>query len=167
MPTWPAPALHGTTRQVPRRVFETIEQPTLLPLAPEPFDRPTWAWADVHPDHHIQFRRALYSVPTRFVRQRVEVRRTRAGSIYHRDALIKVHAPQPGAAAGATDYTDYPADRAPYAMRAPDACVRQAEQVGAAVGQFVRVLLSGVFPVPDCGRHRSCSVWPSAMAPPA
>ncbi len=35
----------GTTRQVPRVVFETVEHPTLLPLAPEPFDRPTWAWA--------------------------------------------------------------------------------------------------------------------------
>jgi hypothetical protein len=31
-------------------------------------------------------------------------------------------------------------------MRAPDACVRQAEQVGPAVGQFVSVLLSGIFP---------------------
>ena len=26
--------VHGTTRQVPRVVFETVEQPTLLPLAP-------------------------------------------------------------------------------------------------------------------------------------
>ena len=31
-------------------------------------------------------------------------------------------------------------------MRAPDACFRQAEQVGPAVGQFVTVLLSGTFP---------------------
>jgi hypothetical protein len=31
-------------------------------------------------------------------------------------------------------------------MRAPDACVRQAEQVGPAVGQFTRVLLNGTFP---------------------
>ena len=46
----------------------------------------------------------------------------------------------------ATDYTDYPAERAPYAMRAPEACGRQAEQLGPAVGQFVRVLLSGTFP---------------------
>jgi hypothetical protein len=30
-------------------------------------------------------------------------------------------------------------------MRAPDACVRQAEQAGPAVGQFVSVLLSGTF----------------------
>jgi transposase len=138
--------VHGTTRQVPRVVFETTERATLLPLAPAPFDRPTWAWATVHPDHHIQFRRALYSVPTRYLRQRVEVRGdSRLVRIYHHGALIKVHAPQPPGGR-ATDYTDYPAERAAYAMRAPEACVRQAEQVGPAVGQFVRVLLSGTFP---------------------
>jgi len=65
--------------------------------------------------------------------------------IYHHGELIKVHAPQrPGGRA--TDYTDYPAERAPYAMRAPDACCRQADQLGPAVGQFTRVLLSGTFP---------------------
>jgi transposase len=138
--------VHGTTRQVPRVVFESVERPTLLPLAPEPFDRPVWARATVHPDHHIQFRRALYSVPTRYLGKRVEVRGdSRLVRIYHAGELIKVYAPQrPGDRA--TDYTDYPAERAPYAMRAPDACCRQAEAVGPAVGQFVRVLLSGTFP---------------------
>ena len=59
--------MHGTTRQAPRLVFETEEQATLLPLAPERFDRPTWAQSTVHPDHHIQFQRALYSLPTRYI----------------------------------------------------------------------------------------------------
>jgi transposase len=138
--------VHGTTRQVPRLVFETVEQPALQPLAPEPFDRPTWAWATVHGDHHLHFRRALYSVPTRYVHQRVEVRAdTRLVRIYHRGTLIKVHAPQPPGGR-ATDYTDYPAALAPYAMRDPEACARQAAQVGPAVEQFVRSLLRGVFP---------------------
>jgi hypothetical protein len=127
-------------------VFEAVEQPTLLPLAPEPFDRPRWAWATVHPDHHVQFARALYSVPTQFIGQRVEVRGdSRLVRIYHHGELIKVHAPQRPGGRG-TDYTDYPAARAPYAMRAPDACGRRADEVGPAVGQFVRVLLSGTFP---------------------
>ena len=140
------PRVHGTTRQVPRVVFETVEQPTLLPLAPEPFDRPTWAQATVHPDHHVQFRHALYSVATAYLRQRVDVRGdSRLVRIYHRGELIKVHPTQPPGGRS-TDYTDYPAERAAYAMCAPDACVRQAEQVGPAVGQFVRVLLSGTFP---------------------
>jgi transposase len=138
--------VHGTTRQVPRVVFETIEQPTLLPLAPAPFDRPTWAWATVHGDHHIKFRHALYSLPTRYLHHRVEVRAdSRLVRLYHRGELIKVHPLQP-IGGRATDYTDYPAALTPYALRDPDACARQAAQVGPAVEQFVRVLLSGVFP---------------------
>lgn len=138
--------VHGTTRQIPRVVFEAQEQPALRPLAPEPFDRPTWARATVHPDHHVQFQRALYSVPTRYIGERVEVRGdARVVRIYHRGELIKLHAV---AAPGhpATDYADYPAARAAYAMRAPDACIRQAQDLGPALGQFVAVLLSGTFP---------------------
>jgi transposase len=138
--------VHGTTRRIPRLVFETEEQPTLLPLAPTPFDRPTWAQATVHPDHHIQFRRALYSVPTRYIGQVVDVRGdSRLVRIYHRGECIKVHAPQPPGGRS-TDYTDYPEAQTPYAMRAPDACVRRAGEVGPAVGQFVTVLLRGTFP---------------------
>jgi hypothetical protein len=131
---------------VPRVVFETVEQPALLPLAPEPFDRPTWAQCTVHPDHHIQFRRALYSVPTRYVGQRVDVRGdSRLVRIYCRGELIKTHLPQPPGGRS-TDYTDYPAERMPYALRAPDTCIRQGQAIGPAVGQFVSVLLSGTFP---------------------
>jgi hypothetical protein len=138
--------VHGTTRQVPRLVFEAVEQPALLALGPEPFDRPTWATATVHPDHHVQFRHALYSVATAYLGKKVEVRGdSRLVRIYHRGEPIKVHPLQPPGGRS-TDYTDYPAERAAYAMRAPDACVQQAEQVGPAVGQFVRVLLSGTFP---------------------
>ena len=138
--------VHGTTRQVPRVVFETVEQPALLPVAPAPFDRPTWATATVHPDHHIQFRHALYSVSTRYLGKRVEVRGdSRLVRIYLHGAQIKVHPVQPPGGRS-TDYSDYPAERAAYAMRAPEACVHQAEQVGPAMGQFVRVLLSGTFP---------------------
>jgi len=138
--------LHGTTRQVPRLVFETIEQAALLPLSPEPFDRPTWAEATVHPDHHLQFRHALYSVPTPYIGERVDIRGDRRlVRISHRGELIKVHAPQPPGGRS-TDYTDYPAERTPYAMRAPDVCIRQAERLGPAIGQFTTVLLSGTFP---------------------
>ena len=138
--------VHGTTRRVPRLVFETAEQPTLLPLAPVPFDRPTWAQCTVHPDHHIQFQRALYSVPTRYIGHEVDVRGdSRLVRIYLHSELIKVHPPQ-SSGGRSTDYTDYPAALTPYAMRAPDVCIRRATEVGPAVGQFVTVLLSGTFP---------------------
>lgn len=138
--------LHGTTRQVPRVVFEAVEQATLLPLAAAPFDRPTWSQATVHPDHHVQFRRALYSVPTRYVGQRVEVRGdSRLVRIYHRGVLLKTHPTQPPGQRS-TDYADYPAALTPYALRAPDRCIAQGTTLGPAVGQFLTVLLAGVFP---------------------
>jgi transposase len=138
--------IHGTTRRAPRVVFETEEQSTLLPLGPEPFDPPTWAQCTVHPDHHIQFQRALYSVPTRYIGAAVDVRGdSRLVRIYLRGELIKLHPPQPPGGRS-TDYTDYPTEQTPYAMRAPDACIHRATEVGPAVGQFVTVLLGGTFP---------------------
>jgi transposase len=138
--------LHGTTRRAPRVVFETEEQSMLLPLGPEPFDPPTWAQCTVHPDHHIQFQRALYSVPTRYIGAEVDVRGdSRLVRIYLHGELIKVHPLQP-LGGRATDYPDYPTAQTPYAMRAPDACIRRATEVGPAVGQFVTVLLGGTFP---------------------
>jgi len=138
--------VHGTTRQIPRVVFETTERATLLPLAPEPFDRPTWSQATVHPDHHVQFQRALYSVPTRYVGQRVDVRGDRRlVRIYHHQALIKTH-PRQAPGQRSTDFADYPAALTPYALRAPDRCIAQGTALGPAVGQFLTVLLAGVFP---------------------
>jgi transposase len=138
--------LHGTTRQLPRVVFEAVEYATLLPRAPEPFDRPTWSQATVHPDHHVQFQQALYSVPTRYVGQRVEVRGDRRlVRIYVHQALIKTH-PRQAPGQRSTDYADYPAALTPYALRAPDRCIAQGAALGPAVGQFLTVLLGGVFP---------------------
>jgi len=138
--------LHGTTHRVPRVVFETEERATLLPAPTVPFDRPTWAEATVHPDHHIQFQRAIYSVPTRYVGQRVSVRGDRKlVRIYHRQELIKTH-PRQAPGGRSTDYADYPAALTPYALRAPASCIRRGAELGPAVGQFLTVLLDGVFP---------------------
>ena len=57
--------VHGTTRAVPRERFEEIEKPAMLPPPSAPFDVPIYLdKAKVHPDHHIQVARALYSVPS-------------------------------------------------------------------------------------------------------
>ena len=59
--------IHGTTRRRPLVVFENDEKPKLQTARAERFDPPVWAEAKVHPDHHIQFQKGLYSVPTRHV----------------------------------------------------------------------------------------------------
>jgi transposase len=137
---------HGTTRRVPIEVFESEEKAALIPLAGERFDPPAWAQCKVHPDHHVRFQLALYSVPTRWIGQRVEVRGDRSlVRIYARGELIKTHPRQPRGGRS-TDYPDYPEHRTPYALRWPDYYRGKARDLGPAAGDFADQLLAGEFP---------------------
>ena len=138
--------IHGTTRCVPLEVFEAEEKPALIPLRPERFVMPRWSRCTVHPDHHIRFDWALYSVPTQYMGEKVDVRADGAMVRIYSDAeLIKTHAQQ-RRGGRATDYDDYPKDRAPYAMRYPDFYRKKAREIGPSVGEFAERLLSGEFP---------------------
>jgi len=138
--------IHGTTRRRPRVVFEEEEREALQPLPAEPFDPPVWAEALVHPDHHVQFQKALYSVPTRYVGQRVWVRGdSKLVRLYVAGECIKTHG-RVAAGQRATDYYDYPPELAPYARRDPEALIREGSRQGRAVGQFLEQLLAGEFP---------------------
>lgn len=67
--------VHGTTRQQPLAVFHAVEQSALGPLTgAKRFDPPTWQQCKVHPDHHFQFDRAIYSLPTEYVGRELWVR---------------------------------------------------------------------------------------------
>lgn len=138
--------IHGTTRRVPIEVFEAEEQAALIPLNGKRFDPPRWVRAKVHPDHHIRFDNALYSVPTRWVGNVMDVRGDRSlVRIYSRGELIKTH-PRQAPGGRSTDYTDYPEARLPYAMRWPDFYRKRAGEIGPEVGKFADQLLSGEFP---------------------
>lgn len=138
--------IHGTTRQRPLAVFENVERAALLPLTGERFDPPRWAQCTVHPDHHISFSKALYSVPTRFIGQRVWVRGDRAlVRIYADRELIKTHPTQPPGGR-ATDHDDYPAALTSYTLRDPQRLIRQADAHGTHIGRFTTELLAGTFP---------------------
>lgn len=88
--------IHGTTQKRPLAVFENEEAARLLPLVRERFDPPRWAQAKVHPDHHVSFEKAIYSVPTRFIGQAVWVRGDRSlVRLYADGELIKTHPKKP------------------------------------------------------------------------
>jgi transposase len=138
--------IHGTTRRVPGEVFEAEEKSLLMPLQGERFDTPTWAQCKVHPDHHIRFGKALYSLPTRWIRCQVDVRADRSlVRIYVRGELIKTHERKPPGGRS-TDYSDYPEERTPHARRWPDYYRKRAREIGSAVGDFTDRLLTGEFP---------------------
>jgi len=138
--------IHGTTRKVPSEVFVTVEQPALLPLPDEDFDIPRWSDAKVHPDHHIQVLRALYSLPTAYIGRTVRARTdSKLVRIYLGAELIKVH-PKQSPGGRSTDPTDYPAGKAVWALRDVDSLVARAHKHGPHVGVYAERLLSVALP---------------------
>ena len=47
--------VHGTTRRLPREVFEAEEQQALQPYDGVVYDVPQWKEVTVHPDHQVSF----------------------------------------------------------------------------------------------------------------
>jgi hypothetical protein len=137
---------HGTTQKPPLALFERVEKCALRPLVGERFDTPEWAECLVHPDHHVQFLKAIYSVPHEYLGREVTVRGDRAlVRIYRRGELIKTHPTQPPGGRS-TDYNDYPQEQTAYALRDPQRIIRRARARGQSIGNFARQLLSGTFP---------------------
>ena len=138
--------VHGTTRRVPREVFEREERPHMLAAPTTPFDVPTWSVARVHPDHHVQVARALYSVPTRYIGQQVRVRADRSMvRIYIGTELIKAH-PRVAQGKRSTDRADYPDGAADLAMRSVDGLRARARKHGDHIGRLMERLLDGPLP---------------------
>jgi len=138
--------IHGTIRKQPLEVFEAVEKPALKPLVGERFDPPRWHEVKVHPDHHIRFGCALYSVPTKYIGKQVTVRGdSRLVRIYLAGELIKTHPIQPRGGRH-TDYSDYPKEKTPYAMRNANYMIQLARGRGKDIGAFTTRLLDGDFP---------------------
>jgi transposase len=139
--------VHGTTCQVPREVFEASEKATMLAPPSGPFDVPLWVEAaKVHPDHHIQVARALYSVPTIYLHKTVRARADQTTvKIYFGTELIKMH-PRKPPGARSTDTNDYPIGKAPYALRSVDALLSKAREKGDHIGTYAERLLGGPLP---------------------
>jgi transposase len=138
--------IHGTTCKRPLAVFENVERPALSPLQNGRFDPPVWAQCKVHRDHHVNFQKAIYSLPTRFVGKKVWVRGDRKlVRIYAGGEVVKTHPLQPPGGRS-TDYEDYPKEKTAYAMRDPQRLIRAAGEKGEHLGRFMAALLSGDFP---------------------
>lgn len=140
--------VHGSTYKLPLVVFKEEEQAKLLPWDSEPYDVPDWRTVTVHPDHHVSYKYALYSVPSTTCPPgtKLEVRGdSKLVRFYHRGLLIKTH-PRQCRGSRSTDQADYPLELTAYTMRSPDYLRRRCAELGEAVGVFAVQLLGGPLP---------------------
>lgn len=142
---------HGTTRKQPLVQFESFESAALKPLDGKRFDTPLWGELKVHPDHHIRFALALYSVPDQADKIQTKGHKVTARGdkrlvrIYFQGRLIKTH-PRKPPGGRSTDHADYPAQKTPYTMRDANWLMRRASKHGTHLGIFTTQLLSGDWP---------------------
>jgi transposase len=138
--------IHGTTRKQPLLEFEAHEQGALKPLTKPRFDTPQWGTPSVHPDYHVRFQHALYSVPYIHKGAETVVRGdSKLVRIYVNGECVKTH-PRKPKGGRSTDYNDYPPEKSAYAMRDANYQIRQAFKHGEHIGQYAQRLLSGDFP---------------------
>jgi hypothetical protein len=94
----------------PAAVFAAVEAAALAPLPAAPFVLATWSSAKIGPDIHAKVGATLYSLPWRFLGDRVDARCTPSMvQFFHHGQLIKTH---PRKDRGKqTDLGDYPPEK--------------------------------------------------------
>jgi hypothetical protein len=138
--------IHGTTRRVPREVFEAEEQSALLPAPEAPFDVPRWTEVKVHPDHHVQVARSLYSLPTAYIGRRMRARLDKKTVRLYLSAELIVCHQRVAPGKRSTDLSHYPEGKAAYASRSVDSLIARAQKLGEHVGIYAERLLAGPLP---------------------
>jgi hypothetical protein len=125
----------------PAAVFAAVEQQALRPLPVAPFVLATWSSARVGPDIHAKVGATLYSLPWRFLGERVDARSTPSMvQFFHHGQLIKTH---PRKDRGKqTDLGDYPPEKIAFHMRTPTWCRRRAAEIGPATAAVIDELLA-------------------------
>lgn len=125
----------------PAAVFAAVEAPALAPLPAAPFVAATWASAKIGPDIHAKVGATLYSLPWRFLGERVDARSTTTMVQFFRHGeLIKTH---PRKERGKqTDLDDYPPEKIAFHMRTPTWCRRRSAEIGPACEAVIAELLA-------------------------
>ena len=135
--------LHGTTRQRPLDHFAAVEQALLRALPAVPPELACWAKVKVHRDAHVQFRKALYSVPYQRVGQTLWLKATATTvRLYADHLLVATHPRLFRAGQRATVQDHMPPEALAHLLRDPQWCRRRAETIGPACQALIEHLFA-------------------------
>ncbi len=138
-----------------REFFDTIDRPALMPLPAEPYQYAEWRRARVAPDYHVEVQGHFYSVPSRLIRQVVEVRATEATiEVFHRGTRIASHARSGVRRRHTTIPEHMPSAHRRYAFWTPARLLAAAEKIGPSTIALCQAIMR-TKPHPEQG-FRSC-----------
>lgn len=135
--------IHGTTKKRPFEVFKAEEQSLLKSLPADKFDMPLWKEAKVHPDHHVVFAKNYYSMPTRYVGNKVLARGgLHTLQMFYEGELVKTHPRSYAEGVWITDESDYPPEKSRYLLKTAAYYQQEALKHGEYVRQVVARIMT-------------------------
>ena len=133
--------IHGTTRQRPFEVFRAVEQAALRALPNELYEIAIWSKARVGRDCYFYAGGSGYTAPYRYAGKEIMVRLTPClVQAYFNCEMIKTHV-RACKWQRATDWNDFPPEKATFFQRTPDWCRHRAAVLGEEVKRTVGILL--------------------------
>jgi transposase len=134
--------IHGTTRQAPWQVFHDLEHAALHPLPETPFHLLAIKPVKVHRDCHITLDGNYYSVPYRYIGQRLDAHiHEKMIHLYAGTELVVSHIRSLDSGQWTTRLDDYPPHKADYLKRTPPHCRQSAQRIGPATETLINTLL--------------------------
>lgn len=132
------------------------EKPFLRPLPQYPFELATWKKATIGPNYHISVERMNYSVPFEYIRQKVDVRLTRATvEVFYNGSRICSHPRLYGKFNQYSTIQEHmPPDHQKYVQWNGERFIRWAGKIGSSTECAVRAILSS-YKVEQQG-YKSC-----------
>lgn len=138
-----------------REFFESIDRPALLALPAEPYQYAEWRRARVAPDYHVEVQGHFYSVPSRLIRQVVEVRITEAAvEVFHRGLRLASHVRSAVPHRHTTIPEHMPSAHRRYAFWTPARLLAAAQKIGPSTVALCEAIMRAK-PHPEQG-FRSC-----------
>lgn len=148
--------IHGTTKEKPLERFEQVEKVQLKPLPESPYDLTVWKHVKVYRDCYVVFENAFYSVPYRLYPGKVWIcggsRQVRIFDEKYNLAATHERASRPGERL--TNLAHLPPEKVPGLTQNHDSLLSEAEEIGPALSEVVRLLLEDplLYRVPTAGR---------------
>ncbi len=126
-----------------RSLFELLERPVLRPLPPTPYVYAEWKKARVGIDYHVEVEGHYYSVPHRYVREQVDVRRTETTvECFFKGKRIASHARSLRKGGHTTVKAHMPPSHRHYADWTPERLTGWAAKTGPATAELVEEIIA-------------------------
>lgn len=139
--------IHGTTKQQPLVVFETVEKAALLPLPVFPYHMSVWKEATLHRDCHVTVLGSYYSAPHHLRGRRLLVKLTDTMAyVYHEHELVASHLKASRQGTWRTILAHYPPEKAAFLEKTPQWCLKTAKNIGEHAFQLIHELLLASHP---------------------